>query len=232
MQNKGISNSGLLYFEKSILGLVFPLIIFFIVAGQLYFFQAWLFFIIWFGHVIIGSLLLSKFNPELINTKEAKKKDTKSFDKILLPLYYLIGVYGSLIIAGLDLGRFNWSNLNFNYIIIGCVLIIVSYIIANWAMIKNPFFETTVRVQKDRDQKVVISGPYRIVRHPGYLADLLWYLSLPLIFRSLYAFIPAIIAVVLLIIRTYLEDKTLQNELIGYKDYSKKVKKRLLPGIW
>jgi protein-S-isoprenylcysteine O-methyltransferase Ste14 len=99
-------------------------------------------------------------------------------------------------------------------------------------MAVNPFFEPTVRIQRDRDHKVIASGPYNYVRHPGYLAGLAYIFSAPLIVGSIFAFIPATLYMVLVIVRTSLEDRTLCRELTGYTEYSKKVRYRLIPWIW
>jgi protein-S-isoprenylcysteine O-methyltransferase Ste14 len=96
----------------------------------------------------------------------------------------------------------------------------------------NPHFEPTVRIQKERDHKVITSGPYKLVRHPGYLAGILFVISVPLIIGSCFAFVPVGIYVILVVIRTFLEDNTLQEELEGYTKYASQVRKRLFPGIW
>jgi protein-S-isoprenylcysteine O-methyltransferase Ste14 len=222
----------LYYLEKSLMGTLIPLILFFVIAGSIRIIEAWLFFIIWFINIFLNSFLLTKYNPELIRFKEGKKQNTKWFDKILLPLYYFTGVHVALTITALNM-RIGWFELlEFEFFIIGVLLIIISYIIMNYAIISNPFFETTVRIQNDRNQRVISKGLYKKVRHPGYTADFLWYLSLPLFLRSIITFIPIIIALSFLLTRTYLEDKTLKKELDGYKEYSKKVKYRLIPYIW
>jgi len=136
------------------------------------------------------------------------------------------------VIAGLDVGRFLWSSLDIYFAVVGLVLFIVNTVLINWAMLANPYFEPTVRIQKDRGHRVISSGPYKIVRHPGYLAGILYTLSIPLIIGSLYTFIPVGIYVLLIVVRTLLEDRTLQRELNGYSEYSKKVKYRLLPWLW
>jgi len=102
--------------------------------------------------------------------------------------------------------------------VVGLVFIVVSTVLLNWAMIVNPHFEPTVRIQEDRDHKVITSGPYNIVRHPGYLAGILFAISIPLMIGSVFAFIPVGIYVFLIMIRTWLEDKTLQEELEGYSN--------------
>jgi protein-S-isoprenylcysteine O-methyltransferase Ste14 len=112
------------------------------------------------------------------------------------------------------------------------VLLVFSSVLINWAMVVNPFFEPTVRIQDDREHRVVSSGPYAFVRHPGYLSGILWITSIPLILGSLYGLLPVGFYSVLMIIRTYLEDRTLKEELDGYREYSAKVRYRLFPGIW
>jgi protein-S-isoprenylcysteine O-methyltransferase Ste14 len=107
-----------------------------------------------------------------------------------------------------------------------------SYGFIMWAMFTNNFFSSKVRIQSDRGQYVVQQGPYKFVRHPGYLGVLFWMPSTALTMGSLWGLIPAALAVLTIIIRTYLEDKTLQKELPGYIEYTQKVRYRLIPGIW
>jgi protein-S-isoprenylcysteine O-methyltransferase Ste14 len=134
-------------------------------------------------------------------------------------------------IAGLDF-RFNWSILDTNFVFVGLVFGVASTVLLNWAMIANPHFEPTVRIQKERNHKVITSGPYKIVRHPGYLAGILFAISIPLLIGSFFSFFAVGIYVILMILRTCLEDKTLQEELEGYSEYISQVKYRLFPGIW
>ncbi len=177
---------------------------------------------------------MSIFDPELINERGLwkKKKDTQGWDKIILRVYVLFGFYVWPVIAGLDVGRFRWSNLGIHFGIVGCVLFIVGAVFIHWAMLVNRYFEASVRIQTDRGHRVITTGPYRIVRHPGYVGVILWGISTPLIIGSFYGLIPAGITVILLIIRTSLEDKLLRSELNGYVEYTKRVRYRLLPGLW
>ena len=135
-------------------------------------------------------------------------------------------------VAGLDVGRYLWSSLELPYAVVGVVSLVVASVLINWTMIENPYFEPTVRIQDDRGHHVVTTGPYAIVRHPGYLSGILWLASIPLILGSLYAFAPVALYTVLMGLRTYLEDRTLQEELPGYTEYVERVKYRLFPGIW
>jgi len=135
-------------------------------------------------------------------------------------------------VAGLDVGRYRWSSLGVYYALLGLVLMVASSILLNWAMIENPHFEPTVRIQEDRGHRVVSSGPYGFVRHPGYLSGILWMSAIPLIVGSLYAFVPVALYGALMVLRTHLEDRTLHEELAGYPEYAERVRYRLLPGIW
>ncbi|MDH5441815.1 MAG: isoprenylcysteine carboxylmethyltransferase family protein, partial [Candidatus Bathyarchaeota archaeon] len=135
-------------------------------------------------------------------------------------------------VAGLDVGRFYWSSLSVHFAVVGFGLCIVSSVLINWAIIANPYFEPTVRIQRDRNHRVITTGPYKIIRHPGYLGGILWTLSISLIIGSLFAFIPAAAYLLLTVIRTSLEDKTLHDELNGYSEYAKRVRYRLLPRLW
>ena len=136
------------------------------------------------------------------------------------------------VVAGLDVGRYRWSSLGVYHALFGLVLMAASSILINWAMIENPYFEPTVRIQEDRGHRVVSTGPYGIVRHPGYLSGILWMLAVPLIVGSLYAFVPVALYSALMILRTHLEDRTLHEELVGYTDYAEKVRYKLFPGVW
>lgn len=116
--------------------------------------------------------------------------------------------------------------------ILGLIMIISSFSFSLWAIAVNSYFECTVRIQKDRKQKVITNGPYRIVRHPGYAAGIVSVLAAPLILGSWWGLVPSTILAVVLVIRTALEDRTLQNELEWYKEYTKTTRYRLAPLIW
>lgn len=159
------------------------------------------------------------------------QEGTKKWDKIVIVTYFLFAIVVTPLIAGLDY-RFDIFPLPFNLVYIGLGLYVISDVFSIWPMLHNPFFEGTVRIQKDKGHKVIETGPYSIIRHPGYLGMLLGSLPIPFAFGSVLSFIPVIIMVLLVFIRTYYEDKTLMIELEGYKEYSQKVKYRLIPLIW
>jgi protein-S-isoprenylcysteine O-methyltransferase Ste14 len=116
--------------------------------------------------------------------------------------------------------------------ILGVGIAVLSAALIAWAMRSNKFFSSVVRIQKDRGHVVVSSGPYRFVRHPGYTGISAFTLATPLILNSLWAFVPAVLTAAVSGLRTFLEDRTLHNELEGYPDYARKVRYRLVPGIW
>ena len=110
--------------------------------------------------------------------------------------------------------------------------ILLGYAFSSWALIENRFFAGTVRIQTERGHHVISGGPYRIVRHPGYAGAVLGYLLIPVLLDSAWAFVPAILLLIVMITRTALEDKTLQAELPGYKEFAQRTRYRLIPGIW
>ena len=214
---------------KSIFFFALIIAVTFIGAGRIDYWQGWI-----YNGLNIIFLLLSYFllPRELIEERLKPKEGMKKWDKI----YYIVSIpvyFAILIISILDGGRFDWEpRIPILVVIIGVVVYTIGQIIILWAKKANKFFSTVVRIQKDRGQTVCKDGPYRFVRHPGYLGGLLYIIVTPFVLSSFWGLIPAVIAVVLLFIRTYLEDKTLQRELEGYTDYTNETRYRLLPGIW
>ena len=214
---------------KSIFFFALIIAVTFMGAGRIDYWQGWI-----YNGLNIIFLLLSYFllPRELIEERLKPKEGMKKWDKI----YYIVSIpvyFAILIISILDGGRFDWEpRIPILVVIIGVVVYTIGQIIILWAKKANKFFSTVVRIQKDRGQTVCKDGPYRFVRHPGYLGGLLCNIVTPFVLSSFWGLIPAVIAVVLLFIRTYLEDKTLQRELEGYTDYTNETRYRLLPGIW
>jgi len=134
--------------------------------------------------------------------------------------------------AALDDGRFHWFHLAWWGCVLGYALLITGIVGLTWAESVNKFFEPTVRIQTDRGHKVIDTGPYALVRHPGYVSACLIFVGLPLSLGSLWALIPAVLSCLLLVLRTIWEDGTLRQELAGYKEYALRVRYRLLPGVW
>ena len=213
--------------------LLFQIIIFFVSAGYITNQRPWLYFITTFINYIVGTAIQYKLNPQLVVQRlKAKRKGSKLWDEILMRTSNLMIIIAVPAVAGFDVSRFQWSSIDIYFAPLGLVFVVVSSIILNYAMIVNIHFEPTVRIQEERNHKVITRGPYSIIRHPGYLAGILFAISIPLLIGSFFSFIPVCIYIFLMIIRTWLEDKTLQKELEGYIGYSKQVRYRLFPGIW
>ena len=153
-------------------------------------------------------------------------------DKLLILLYGILSFYVTPIVAGLDVGRYRWSSLGVWAAVVGTLLFGLGSILITWAMLVNTHFETTVRIQRDRNHRVVSTGPYSIVRHPGYLGAILWALGAPLIVGSVYGLIPAAVASAAFVVRLVMEERILLAELPGYAEYAGRVRYRLLPHIW
>ena len=232
MENNKLKSSGIKVIVGTFLGPFIQVILLFISAGRMNIPRAWIYLVVSLVSMFGGIVLVGMANPELLNHRGRwnKKKDTKKWDRSLLMVYGITGFYILPIVIGLDI-RFQWSYLGMNFTIVGIVLFLVGSVVLNWAMMVNTHFETTVRIQNDRGHKVISSGPYKIVRHPGYLAGILYTLSIPLIIGSVFSFIPVGIYAILFIIRTSLEDRTLHKELDGYSEYTEQTRYRLFLGI-
>jgi protein-S-isoprenylcysteine O-methyltransferase Ste14 len=137
-----------------------------------------------------------------------------------------------MALAGLDAGRNGWSVMPSWVQILGIALFLIAWFFSTWSMVSNKFFEGTVRIQKDRGHKTVTSGPYAIIRHPGYAAFILLYFATSLLLGSWWGLIPAGIIAALFVLRTANEDRTLFEELPDYPAYTQQVRNRLLPGVW
>lgn len=207
--------------------------VFYISAGRTDIPQSWFLFCAAFVYFVASNFALYRYNPRLlIQRLKLRREGSKTWDEVLVRVSNLTVLLLVPAVAGLDIGRYGWSSLGLPYAVMGIVFLIVSSVLVNWAMIENPYFEPTMRIQNDRNHRVVTTGPYAIVRHPGYLSGILWIASVPLILGSLYTLAPFILYTVLMTLRTYLEDRTLEEELPGYTEYAEVVKHRLFPGIW
>ena len=205
---------------------------YFVAAGRLDIPRAWVFFAMILASTIISTYVGWKVIPGTYNQRGSVPKDTKRWDIALLSIYFIMILLFIPLVSGLDVGRYQWSVFKFEVVIPSVVLFCIFSAITYWSLLENRHFEGTVRVQKDRDHQVISSGPYRFVRHPGYTCMIITVLLMPLILGSQMAMIPAGIAAVTMIVRTYFEDKTLKAELAGYDAYSQKVQYRLFPWIW
>ena len=203
-------------------------IILFISAWSVKWYWAWFFLSL---GVIILLINLFVIPVELMEERGRKKENVKKWDKILTSIN-MISMLGIYIVSGLDY-RFGWSsNPNILLHIIGLVFYFLGSMLFTWSMLSNKYFSTMVRIQTERGHEVAISGPYRYIRHPGYVGFIVMVLATPISLGTLYALFMSGITTILFIIRTSLEDKTLKNELAGYLEYANKVKYKLIPFIW
>ena len=200
-------------------------------AGHPDWFWAWIYIGVYLIGTLVNSLLLLRRSPETI-VERGKAAEMVTWDR------WVGGLWGSTyflalpMVAGLD-QRLGWSGdlpLAIHLAGLGCF--IAGFALFGWALVENAFFATVARLQRDRGQRVCSSGPYRLVRHPGYLGALLQCLAVPLVLGSLWALLPGFAAAALMVLRTFLEDRMLSRDLEGYRSYLKRVTYRLLPGIW
>ena len=203
----------------------------FLPAGTLTWMKGWLFLLVFLGIVAVACVYLWRVNPEVVVARSQTHTGTKRWDRVLL-YFFFPATYSIVPVAALDDGRFHWFPVPWWVCVSGYVLLFVGMGIITWAQAVNRFFEPTVRIQTERGHKVIDTGPYAIVRHPGYVSAFFTFPGMALSLGSLWALLPACIAVLLLILRTLWEDKTLKAELPGYKEYTERVRYRLIPGVW
>jgi protein-S-isoprenylcysteine O-methyltransferase Ste14 len=218
---------------QATLGVVAYGLILFLAAGTVDWIWGWAQLIIIAAFMAAHPLLLIPIDPELLAEREKGFRDegVKRWDKwiaglaggMLLPLW---------VVAGLDV-RFHWTGgMPIAFHVGGLLANILGYALFLWAMVSNAFFAEGVRIQQERGHRVATDGPYRCVRHPGYAGAIMAAVATPFLLGSLWGLIPAILAAALYVVRTSLEDKTLMEELPGYKEYAQQTRYRLLPGLW
>ncbi len=203
----------------------------FLPAGTVTWARGWLFVLVFLLTMALMALYLGRVNPEIFTARSRIHEGTKRWDRILLALLFPT-MAAILPVAALDDGRFRWFPVPWWVCVLGYVLLLAGMGITAWAQAVNRFFEPGVRIQTDRGHRVIDTGPYAIIRHPGYVAACLLFVGIALALGSFWALIPAGLASLLLIVRTRWEDQMLQTELAGYKEYTQRVRSRWIPGIW
>ncbi len=206
-------------------------VLLFLPAGNIRWAKGWLFLLAFLLLTVASSAYLWGTNPDIFVARSRIHPGTKAWDKvlmaILLPSFAMI-----FLVAGLDGGRFHWSNVPPAVVVLGYLLLCVGFVLSIWVYRVNKFAEPSVRIQTDRGHKVIDTGPYAIVRHPLYLGGLMMFTGIPLALGSFWALIPTAVGTLVIVVRIMLEDRTLQEELEGYKDYAARVRYRLIPGVW
>jgi protein-S-isoprenylcysteine O-methyltransferase Ste14 len=206
----------------------------FLTAGHWNWVMGWVYVGILIVTTVVSRILMARTNPELITERaqSLEKEDVPGWDRAIVILLGICGPLAVWIVAGLD-ERFGWSpDVPLALQVAAVAVVVLGYLLGAWAMVVNKFFSAAVRIQKERGHTAVTGGPYRYVRHPGYVGGIASCLAVPLLLGSLWALIPAALAMIALVVRTALEDRTLREELPGYAEYAQRTRYRLLPGVW
>ena len=212
---------------KFIIGLIIICALLFIPAGTLDYPNGWLFIALLFIPMFIAGIIMLFKSPNLLRRRlNAKEEEDEQKTVILISgIIFLI----AFILAGLNF-RFGWFKLPTVVIIIASVIFLIAYIMYSEVLRENEYLSRTVEVSEN--QKVVDSGLYGIVRHPMYTSTIFLFLSMPLVLDSIFSFIVMLVYPIIIIFRIRNEEKVLENELIGYKEYKEKVKYKLIPYLW
>lgn len=200
----------------------------FLSAGRFFYWQGLVYAGIGLTMLVLTYTAL-RVDDDLIKERSKPGEGGKKWDKVILGISFLVTI-GMYIVAGFDSGRYHWSpEFHWSIYATGIVLTITGQLLFLIAQKQNKFFSSTVRIQTDRGHTVCDTGLYKIVRHPAYLGSVIQTVGFPLIFGSLWSILPIVLLLILLITRTFLEDKALKNELKGYAEYTKKTKYMLIP---
>jgi protein-S-isoprenylcysteine O-methyltransferase Ste14 len=241
MNNQTFINSQNALAPKIILRIIVNFLVFtlimvavFPISGRWDWWQAWVGVVFMLASTVISRLIVARLNPSLIQERITADQqiNVKTWDKFLMPIIAIIAPLAIFFTAAFDIRAHQGSVFPIWVNIIAIVIFLSGTIFSTWAMVVNRFFSALVRIQTDRGQTVCQDGPYRIVRHPGYSGGLLACMVLPFLLGSWWALVPAGVYLITILVRTTLEDRTLQAELPGYLEYTRKTRFRLIPGIW
>lgn len=207
------------------------LVLIFLPAGSIAWVPGWIFIAVLVLAFGTSALVLARVNPIIFRARSRFQKGTKAWDRALLAVLFpaMIAV---LPVGALDAGRFHWLPLPLPAVLLGYAALLWGIAVTAWAQAVNPFFEPGVRIQAERHQQVIDGGPYRFVRHPGYIAAIAMFFGMALALGSVLALLPAALASAVLVLRTSWEDRLLRDELPGYDDFARRVRWRLMPGLW
>jgi protein-S-isoprenylcysteine O-methyltransferase Ste14 len=206
-------------------------VLMFLAAGRLDWIMGWVYVAIMVVNVAGTLTIIGRRNPDLVAERSGLGRNTKPLDP---PLAIVMAFSPLLIVlaAALD-RRFGWTRPPALGVSLAMLVpVLAGWIVMYWVMMANRFFSGTVRIQSERGHTVVSTGPYRIVRHPGYAMAIVIYAALPIMLGSVCAFVPFAPFLAVVVARTALEDRTLRRELPGYEEYSRRTRYRLVPGLW
>ena len=220
------------YAIREVLSLVGMGVALFWSAGRLDWWSAWAALAVMAVWTAATAVIVLQYNPALLEERLGRRTGEKKWDVAIVSLLGLITLV-RYIVAGLD-RRYGWTGgMPVEAQFVALALCALGYdVLFIWATVANTFFSRIVRVQSERGHAVVTGGPYRWVRHPAYAGAVLYELAVPVLLASWPAMLVSGLSVLLLVLRTALEDRTLQVELSGYADYARRVRYRLMPGVW
>lgn len=203
----------------------------FAAAGRWDWWEAWLFLILYFLLSLVTGLWMLRTHPDLLRERNRPGPDVKRWDHLLVGLN-LVLTLALYAVIGLDAGRYGWSRVPAVVRAIGLLGFLPAFGLPLAASRANAYLSSRVRIQEERGHQVVDGGPYRFVRHPMYAGMICYDLSLPLLLGSWWGLLVSAAMIAAVVVRTALEDRTLQRELAGYEEYSRRVRYRLLPWVW
>jgi len=205
--------------------------ILFIAAGRWDWVMGWVYMAM-YACVTVIAVLVVPLDPGLVEERTQVKEGVKAWDKRLTVIGSVLYPLAILVVAGLDTRHGRSPRVPPTLQLAALVVAAVGNLISIWATAVNRFYSRWVRIQRERGHAVISDGPYHYLRHPGYLGQIIFSLASALALGSLWALIPGSLFAVLLVVRTALENRTLQDELEGYGEYSQRVRHRLIPHIW
>lgn len=204
-------------------------------AGTWYWWEAWIVIVLWTFFGVVMTHYLLRHDPTLLAERlrlVPLDEAQMAWDKVVMLLFFIAGI-GLYIVPGFDVVRYEWSEpLPAWMRFVAMFVHLPCFVFLGWVMRENTYLSQVVKIDQEREHQVVTSGPYSLVRHPMYTVAIILLFAVPVALGSRFALILSICLTVLLIVRTYLEDRTLHAELNGYSDYAKNTQYRLVPGIW
>ena len=226
-----LERSGINRIFQVLFSIVLMGVVLFLTAGRIDWLAAWIFLGTYTLVILTLGVWAARKHPDVVNERGKIAHGAKSWDKVLMTIYSVTLIV-LFAVAGLDAGRYGWSAMPLAMQIAGYAGFLLATVVTYWAMAANPFLATIVRIQADRGHYVITTGPYRYVRHPMYAMMFLMWPGIALELGSWWALLPAAVIIVVFVIRTALEDKTLQAGLPGYAEYAQHTRYRLIPGVW
>jgi protein-S-isoprenylcysteine O-methyltransferase Ste14 len=231
-EEKKVKTGAVRWLLRETFGNLFLILILFGIVGRWDWWNGWALSAVYLLWSLGSAIFILPVNPQMLAERSRPQKGAKKWDLVMVSTMGIL-VLITYLVACLDV-RLDWTGSFPLWVqIAGAVAAFVGYdVLLLWSMISNAYFTAIIRIQTDRQHTVATGGPYRFVRHPGYVGTILCYLATPFLLGSTWAVIPAILTAAILIIRTALEDATLQKELPGYLEYTRQTRYRLIPGIW